>query len=235
VKLAITKVNGFPFLYLPKESSTHVESITFIFLTCSPLLYPFDSHRTSHRKKGQFPYWFIINQNTLCCDMSGCLILTFMEPISSYSGGNRHYLRGPSGVASSGLSLRFLIIWHHQGEPFLRCASFSEPFAKLKLRCACPRSRASMFCLRIKTGCSWRLGQILAWRLKWTPQSRAKKSNSGSLLAKAETPASPGSESPLETEALTPFDRIRSSVNLSQFVDYYTLASLKSIPSRRYL
>jgi hypothetical protein len=32
-----------------------------------------------------------------------------------------------SGVTSPGLSLRFLIIWHHQVEPFLPCASFSKP------------------------------------------------------------------------------------------------------------
>ena len=48
------------------------------------------------------------SEHTIAATCSGCLILTFMEPISSYSRGNRHYLQGPSRVASSGLSLRFL-------------------------------------------------------------------------------------------------------------------------------
>lgn len=77
------------------------------------------------RKKGQFPYW-LINQNTLCCDMSGCLILKIVEPISSYSGENRHHLRGPSGVASSGLSSGIIKGSHFCGvRPFRRkgCSS----------------------------------------------------------------------------------------------------------------
>jgi hypothetical protein len=37
---------------------------------------------------------FSLNQNKVCYDVSGCLILTFMEPISSYSGGNLCYLQG---------------------------------------------------------------------------------------------------------------------------------------------
>lgn len=45
-----------------------------------------------------------------------------------------------SGGASSGSSLRSLIIWHHQVEPFSRCASFSDAFAKPKLCCACLRN-----------------------------------------------------------------------------------------------
>jgi hypothetical protein len=47
------------------------------------------------------------------------------------------------------------------------------------------------------------------------PNLEPKKSNSSSLLAKAIAPASSSLESPFETKALTPFDIIRSSVNLS--------------------